>query len=70
MVMLMLEVPRIRAYNYCMMNEMRREEEANDINVLIRNLRNEREMNIRIESISLGLVIGCVVTVLIMCIAA
>tara|TARA_R110002051_G_scaffold191749_1_gene260482 strand:- start:165 stop:365 length:201 start_codon:yes stop_codon:yes gene_type:complete len=66
----MLEVPQMRAYNYCMMNEMRREEEANDINVLIRNLRNEREMNIRIESISLGIVIGCVVTVLIMCIAA
>ena len=53
-----------------MMNEKRRLEEENDINVLIKNLRNEREMNIRIESISLGIVVGCVVTVLIFCIAA
>ena len=52
------------------MNEKRRLEEENDINVLIKNLRNEREMNIRIESISLGIVVGCVVTVLIFCVFA
>ena len=65
-----LELPLIWIYNNCMMNEKRRLEEENDINVLIKNLRNEREMNIRIESISLGIVVGCVVTVLIFCIGA
>jgi hypothetical protein len=53
-----------------MMNEKRRVEEENDINVLIKNLRDERELQIRIESISLGIVIGCVVTVLIFCVFA
>ena len=52
------------------MNEKRRLEEENDINVLIKNLRDERELQIRIESISLGIVIGGVFTGLVFCIAA
>ena len=51
----LLDLPLIWIYNNCMMNER---------------IREERELQIRIESISLGIVVGCVVTVLIFCIGA